>query len=162
MERLKTHRRWVRENVKKWLIPEFERLGFAATPVASEFKRDYPFGTLRRSRDGLVDVIKIDFFHPRGEASFRIFLASLPAGSWTYGGKVFRNEEVPIGWLPESYRMPRGFGWFRVKRWPWSPPPAQEDYERLVKWVATMVPEAELVLTSGKTGPHVRYVKMHP
>lgn len=161
-ETLNFGKRWVRDGVKQWLIPEFERLGFVTTPVSSDLKRDYPFGTLRRSRGGLVDIVEIDFFHPRGDPAFRIFLASLPAGPWTYGGQIFRNEDVLTGWLPESYQMPRDLRWFRVKRWPWSPLPTQADYERLAKRVARMVPEAEAAFTSGKVGPHIRYVKMHP
>jgi hypothetical protein len=158
---LKLQRRWLRAHVKQWVIPEFEKLGFALTPVIEEMKSGLPFGTLRRARGEVIDVVELDFYYPQGHAGFRIFLASMPSGPWMFQGETFRNEDVPIGWLPESYEMPRGMKWFKVKRWPWSPAPVEEDYERLAKWVASMVPEAEAALTSGRCGPHVRYVRMH-
>jgi hypothetical protein len=70
------------------------------------------------------------------------------------------SEDVFIDWLEESFEMyasPFWRSWFSVKYWP-GQLPVRQDYENLVRRVASYIPEIEAALSENELGPHMRRV----
>ena len=164
------------ESVRNNLVPAFTKQGFVVappirrSPVDREFEQSFPsWGRLIRTREAGVDLVQIQLAKYRRTA-FRISAGVAPrAGLMTPQGHR-PAEEVAVHWLGEYFETharpwlrpvlaavglePLG-AWFSV--WP-SRSPAQDDYDKLARRAATVVPEVERALREGKSGPHIRRV----
>lgn len=156
------------EALRTILVPEMTSLGFQRhklPPVLGgrSGNRTAPFGQFRRPRGDATDLAAIGL-DPTRPDTFDIAFGTLPAGDlpnrW---GPTIPHDEVWVDWLPVGYRLlpsARFHRRFRVRRWPWSPPAGQADYDALVRRVAALLPEMETALGTGKTGRHVRLIDM--
>lgn len=166
---VKERRDWLIESLRAHLVPVLVRQGFeiapltARGPIDRELIRSLPLGRMRRSREGGVDLVEVDFAR-YGRAAFRIFAGVVPRdGLMTFTGH-WPAQDVYVGWLNEyfvMYAFPRWRVQFSVWCWP-RQSPTQGDYDRLALRVAGLVPELELALREGRTGPHMRRVIPRP
>jgi hypothetical protein len=128
-------------------------------PIDREFVLALPLGRLRRTREGEVDLVEIDFAKHRRPA-FRINVGVAPkAGLMTFTGH-WPADDLYVEWLNEffiMYACPRWRIWFSLRFWSLRSP-VQDDYDKLVLRVAGLVPELESALREGRLGPHMRRV----
>lgn len=153
------------ESLRTHLLPVLTKRGFEVAPLAHrgpidrEFVLTLPLGRLRRTREGKVDLVEIDFAKHRRPA-FRVNVGVAPqAGLMTLTGH-WPADDLYVEWLNEffiMYASPRWQTWFSVRR-RFYRPRMQGDYDKLALRVADLVPELELALREGKLGPHMRRV----
>jgi hypothetical protein len=162
-ESAKDRREWLIQSLRAHVLPVLIRRGFELAPLITrgpidrELVRSLPLGRLRRSGEKGVDLIQIEL--PRyHRAAFRIAAGVAPKeGLMTHTGH-WDAEDLYVGWLNEFYGMyalPRWRVSFFVWHWR-NQSPTQGDYERLAQRVAGFVPELELALREGTSGPHMR------
>jgi len=160
---LKERRDWLIQGLREHLVPALISQGFelaplpARGPIDRELVLSLPLGRLRRSTRRGVDLIEIQFAKYR-RAAFRIAAGVAPRdGLMTFTGH-WPAEDVYVGWLNEyfvMYAFPRWRVQFSVWHWPHQSP-TQGDYDKLALRVAGFIPELELALREGRTGPHMR------
>ncbi len=167
-------RRWLVSAIKRQLLPELARRGFAAFPLPTpkngssdrEFVVSLPFGLFRRRSSRGVQQVEIQLAS-YGRAAFSINVGVIPdAGVKGILGEHLEPEEVLVTWLEEYfgfYAEPRSFKPFAVHRSWWSRRETTEaDYNELVSHVVGFLPEVERALAEGTVGPHVRRIKLGP
>src|SRR5215475_5784822 len=166
--KLRKHRDLLLESVRIHILPVFIQRGFSITPQAHSGPFDrksvntFPFGLLRRARpDGGLDLVEIQFMtHQR--AAFRINACAVPReGMMTLGGHRAAGE-LQAGGLHDHFEMyasSRWRVWFSLLFWRLRTP-IQSDYDRLALRVAGLLPEIEVALSAGKSGPHIRRITM--
>jgi hypothetical protein len=171
------------ESVQAHLLPAFIKLGFQQAPPRSQNDSDdrkysgcFPsWGQLTRARDTTVDKVEIQF-SSYGRAAFRINATAVPKdGIITAFGHRIASEIQASGlhdhfetharpWLRSTLRAlrvePLG-EWFSLWRLPLRSP-TQADYDRLSLQAVAILPELELALREGKTGPHIRRLEFEP
>lgn len=148
------------------LVPEMAALGFQRHKLPPALggrsgNRTAPFGQFRRPRGDATDLAAI-WLDPTRPAAFDIAFGTLPAGplpnKW---GDAIPHDEAWVHWLPVGYSLlpsAKSLRRFGLRRWPWSPPAVQADYDALVRSVAALLPEMETALATGQTGKHVRLI----
>jgi hypothetical protein len=171
------------ESVRTHLLPALIKLGFQPAPARSQDDADdrrysgcFPaWGQLTRARDTTVDKVEIQF-SSYGRAAFRINATAVPKdGMMTAFGHRIAGEIQASGlhdhfetharsWLRPTLRTlrvePLG-EWFSLWRLPLrSSTPT--DYDRLSLQAVAILPELELALREGKTGPHIRRLEFKP
>lgn len=168
--KLRKHRDLLLESVRTHILPILIQQGFAVTPRVHRGPADrnsvdtFPFELLRRARpDGGVDLVEIQFMTYQ-RAGFRINVCAVPRdGLMTLGGH--RNaEELDAGGLHDHFELydhPRWWIWFSLRFWRFRTP-GQSSYDRLALRVAALLPEIELALREGKSGPHARKIVFPP
>ena len=158
--REKTHRDLLLQALRRYVVPELVERGFVVTEPSPGFEEIFPLGQMRRVRsDGTVDLAEMQFKTHRRPA-FRINACAVPAeGIMTVAGHR-TAEELDAGGLHdhfEMYAFPRLRLWFSLRFWRLRTP-AEAGYDRLARTVAAMLPEVELALHEGRTGPHMRSI----
>jgi len=153
------------KSLRTHLLPVLTKQGFEVAPLAHrwpidrEFVLALPLGRLRRTREGEVDLVEIDFAKHRRPA-FRINIGvASKAGLMTLTGH-WPADDLYVEWLNEffiMYACPRWRIWFSLRFWSLRSP-VQDDYDKLALRMAGLVPELELALREGKLGPHIRRV----
>jgi hypothetical protein len=177
-QKLRKHKDLLVESVRTHLLSAFIQRGFTVASLIRDKPTDrkstgtFPFGQLRRTRpDGGVDMVEIQFSTYQ-RAAFRINAGVAPKdGLVTLTGHR-PVEEVAVHWLNEYFETHarpwlrpglRTLGleplgeWFSLPFWRLRSP-KQAEYDTLVVRVAGLVPEIELALSEGKSGPHIRKV----
>lgn len=178
----KRRRALLEESVRTHVVPALIKLGFEPAPPRSQGEPEdrkysgcFPsWGRLIRRREPIVDQVQIQF-STYGRAAFRINAAAVPQdGMMTFGGRRAAEECLALGvhdletharpWLRpvlRALRMEPLGAWFSLWRLPLgSPTPA--DYDKLALRTVEILPELELALREGKTGPHMRRWEMKP
>ena len=148
--------------VRKKLIPEIEQRYFTLIPWRKEgpacdreFLITSPFGEFEREGSGGLEKIEIQF-HPYNVAFRLNFGVVPPEGQDTFGGHLAQREII-VGWLDMHYSLcpkPKPNSWFSVRRRFYQKPTTNDDYEKLVDYTVSLLPEIDQVLASGVPGPH--------
>jgi hypothetical protein len=160
----KGKRRWMVAAIHKHLLPTLHGIGFETVPLTADenkgqIRQVYPFGRLRRAREGVLDVAEIAM-DTYGRPAFRVDAGTVCAAGVldTVAGPV-PYEQVWSGYLPTSYglyQVPWLLRKFRVVKWPWEEV-SEQDVNELVQKVAEFAPrEIDDVLVRGRIGPHIR------
>jgi hypothetical protein len=166
-----SHNKWLYKQIVNILIPALQDMGFewkkqgAVKEVGRGVVMLLPFGTMKRIRGGVVDIIQISLTK-RDRARFVIRIGSCsPEGARGYlTGKHYGVDELKVDYLEKSWvlrpykRFYSYFGFsFKSLR-----NITEADYERLVRQVVSYLPEIEAVLISGKAGPHMHFEHIEP
>jgi hypothetical protein len=162
--------KWLHKNIINILIPALQDMGFewrkqgTVKDVGREFVLNLPFGTMRRMRGDLSDLVQISL-RKRDSARFVIRAGVCPkeGASGYLTGKHYALDDLKVDYLEESWVMRpykkfySDFG-FRFKS---LRNLTETDYERLVRRITSYLPEIDNALVSGKAGPHMhfRYIK---
>jgi hypothetical protein len=182
-QRAKRRRALLEASVRTQLLPALIRQGFEiASPRQQSEPNDrksagcFPaWGQLIRARDTIVDKVEIQF-STYGRAALRINATAVPKGGMmTAFGHRMAGEIQASGlhdhfetharaWLRPTLRAlrvePVG-EWFSLWRWPFRSP-TQDDYDKLSLRAVAILPELELALREGKSGPHIRRLEFKP
>lgn len=165
------HSKWLHKNIVSILIPALQDMGFewkkqgTAKEVGREIVLGLPFGDMRRRRGDVVDIVQINL-RKRDRSFFVISAGSCPlegAREYLRGMHVPLNE-MKVDYLEKSWTLkpnPRSFRFFGF-RLKWLRNLSEADYERLVRRVASYVPEIQDALVIGKAGPHMHFVHIEP
>jgi len=172
---------WLKQGLQNNLVPAFMERGFevasqptTSDPVDREFVLSFPtWGRLRRFRESAVDLVEIQLA-PHRRAAFRINAGVAPRAGNSAHGERQAGDQVPVHTLEERFEtharpwlrpLLRGLrleplcAWFSVGHHPFRPA-VKDDFEGLALRAASVIPELELALREGKTGPHVRRVRI--
>jgi hypothetical protein len=160
----KGKRRWMVEAIRQQLLPVLHDIGFETVPLTAEENRGhirqvYPFGRLRRARDGQFDLAEIAM-DTYGGPAFKISFGTVSAEGLVHpvAGHV-PYREVWSGYLSTFYTLhsvPWLLRYFSVVKWPWEEV-SERDMDRLVAKIASFAPrEINDALLTGRIGPHVR------
>jgi hypothetical protein len=165
------HNKWLHKNIVNILIPALQDMGFewkkqgSAKEVGREIVLGLPFGDMRRRRGDVVDIVQISL-RKRDRSFFKIRAGSCPQeGARGYlTGKYYAVDDIRVGDWGESWVLvpnPRSFRYFGF-RFKWLRNLTEDDYERLVRRVASYLSEIEDALVLGKAGPHMHFVHIEP
>ena len=170
---------WLKQSLQNNLVPAFIDRGFEVAPplpmlapVDREFVQCFPtWGRLRRFRGSNVDLVEIQLAAYR-RAAFRINAGVAPKdGVVTHTGRQ-AADQGSVHMLEESFEtharpllrpLLRALGleplwaWFSVRDRLFRSP-VRDDFEKLSLKAVSLIPELELALRDGRTGPHVRRI----
>jgi hypothetical protein len=165
------HNKWLHKNIVSILIPALQDMGFdwrkqgTSKKVGREVVLGLPFGTMKRTREDVVDIVQIAL-RKRDRSRFVIRAGSCqPEGARGYlTGTHYSVDDLKVDYLEKSWvmrpckRFYSAFG-FRLKS---LRNLAEADYERHVHKVASYLPEIDDALISGKAGPHMHFEHIEP
>ena len=162
-----SERRWLRDSLRAFLLPAFERLGFQVVPLSKEdassraISSAFPFGSLRRQSEHGLEIVEIQL-DKRQRPTFRINMGIAPPEGVEHpiAGHISQGD-LDVHSLRQSFELYQiAFirRWFSARSY-FGRAPSESDYEELAKRVVGLIPEVEATLREGtKRGRHVRSV----
>jgi hypothetical protein len=163
---------WLRNAIKKILLPELEKLGFECRPLNSDEKQfrealiALPFGRHFRKVPEGGHVLEIET-GKRDTSQFRICFGFFPnegvigESEWDKG-VYYPIENARVNEVSRQMffgrRGTKGAD-FRVWYWPWQKQ-KKEDYDKLVQEVVKFLPQIEVALNAGRFGPNIYVVDL--
>lgn len=155
------NRRVLIEQLCRVLVPALEQRGFRTLPLggedsrSAEMRSSFPLGRLMRARSDGHDQVEIQL-DKRGSDAFRLNIGFVPTAGVVAAGTKVEPDAVWVHYLPiwyGMYRRPLTGRWFKPPFWK---PRTALEYERLVGYVATLLPEIDTALLHQKPGRHLK------
>jgi hypothetical protein len=152
----------LQQKIKARLLSFFIENGFEIVPLSADEKKSreirtaFPFGRLKRSKAGDLELVEIQL-DKHGKPSFIINFGIAPKEGVTLPwGVHLAQDQVDVSALKEAFRLSHSrwrAKWFNVG--PLSST-TEESLEKLVDTVAWLCPQVIAWFSKGVVGSHIR------